>query len=704
MSTHSDFWIGDNSIDWDFSEESQQIDISNAKSEKTANLIRLNAARRAIANYVSILTNKNLPVLFNNNNASLTDGKIVYIGSDVDDKKNFDVAVGLALHEASHIVYSDFDLFKTIWQNVPREIYDITEKLNISKDIVAKTCHQILNIVEDRYIDYLIYTNAPGYRGYYQSLYKKYFHSSSIDDGLKSELYRTLSIESYLYRLINITNKHTDLKALPGLYEIAKILNLTNISRLKTPNDRLQIAIEIAKIVFGNIENGNSLKSQLTEVTGDNSDSSSEEMFSNSNESDDSKDDLNKLFGGEETMVSTIDDENEKKISDIGEDKDISQTKINKIKNAFEKQKKFIDGDLKKKKVTVKDNKVLDVLEQSKIELIDVGSDYVADNGYVGAAECILVKNMTRELMMSDQFPLTPSYELKGYGTEHFEIPDYVKRHQNFVNEGISLGIKIGKRLQFRNEVNVDKFSRRENGKIDKRLLHELGFDEENVFYTNTTHKYKKMHFHISVDASSSMASGGYNDDDCKWSKTIRLVTAIAKAASILENIRVTISFRTTLENMPYVVIAYDSNVDKFSKIKNLFAFLQPNGNTPEGLCYEAILKTFSKIDNQTESYFINFSDGEPCFTFNNLQLNTGVLYYNGEKAANHTKKQVSKIRKNGYNVISYFITYGQNSYNDRSSVLFRTMYGSDANFIDVKSLNQIVKTLNGKLLNSVDN
>ena len=59
------------------------------------------------------------------------------------------------------------DSFKTIWMNVPRKIYDITEKLNISKDYVGGVCKDVYNYVEDRFIDYTVHKNAPGYRGYY---------------------------------------------------------------------------------------------------------------------------------------------------------------------------------------------------------------------------------------------------------------------------------------------------------------------------------------------------------------------------------------------------------------------------------------------------------------------------------------------------------------------------------------------------------
>ena len=137
--------------------------------------------------------------------------------------------------------------------------------------------------------------------------------------------------------------------------------------------------------------------------------------------------------------------------------------------------------------------------------------------------------------------------------------------YQKNVDAGIVLGTKLGRRLQIRNEINVDKFTRRTVGKIDKRLMHELGFEtDSNVFYNTFVTKYKKVNFHISVDASSSM--GGK-----KWNRTIKLCVALAKATSMIDNVDLTISFRTTMGNNPYIVVAYDSKVDKFSKIKNMF-------------------------------------------------------------------------------------------------------------------------------------
>ena len=45
-----------------------------------------------------------------------------------------------------------------------------------------------------------------------------------------------------------------------------------------------------------------------------------------------------------------------------------------------------------------------------------------------------------------------------------------------------------------------------------------------------------------------------------------------------------------------------------------MFPGLGPSGTTPEGLCFEAIMKEFVPINNDLDSYFLNLSDGQPYF------------------------------------------------------------------------------------------
>jgi nitric oxide reductase activation protein len=94
---------------------------------------------------------------------------------------------------------------------------------------------------------------------------------------------------------------------------------------------------------------------------------------------------------------------------------------------------------------------------------------------------------------------------------------------------------------------------------------------------------------------------------------------------------------------------------------------------------------------NDMDSFFVNISDGEPCFS--NRDIN-----YGGMDAAEHTRKQVNKIRQNGVGVLSYFVT--DNSYGSNTSIeRFKKMYGADSKFININSIGEVTATLNKMFL-----
>jgi hypothetical protein len=78
---------------------------------KQVNYTKLAATQRAIGNFVNIVTGKKIPVVFQSGDNSYTDGKQVVIGSKLEGN-NFDPAVGLALHEGSHVAFTDFSIFE----------------------------------------------------------------------------------------------------------------------------------------------------------------------------------------------------------------------------------------------------------------------------------------------------------------------------------------------------------------------------------------------------------------------------------------------------------------------------------------------------------------------------------------------------------------------------------------------------------------
>ena len=193
------------------------------------------------------------------------------------------------------------------------------------------------------------------------------------------------------------------------------------------------------------------------------------------------------------------------------------------------------------------------------------------------------------------------------------------------------------------------------------------------------TDSYKKANLHVSIDASGSMGGS-------KWRNTLTNVVALCKAVDMIQNLTIQVSFRTTSGNTPYIVMAYDSRTDKFSKVKSMFGGLKSGGTTPEGLCFEAIMKNFLGSNNDMDSYFLNISDGEPYFQGRGF-------YYGGEMAADHTRKMVKQIDGMGIKTMAYFI--GDGYVQSSSERLFKKMYGKGSQMIDVTSVSQITKTMN---------
>ena len=110
------------------------------------------------------------------------------------------------------------------------------------------------------------------------------------------------------------------------------------------------------------------------------------------------------------------------------------------------------------------------------------------------------------------------------------------------------------------------------------------------------------------------------------------------------------------------------------------------SGSTPEGLCFDAIMKDILDASRGKDAYFVNMSDGCPYFEG-----------YYGEGAYNHTRAQVKKMVREGIKVISYFICQGSPYGNDKEN--FQKMYGKEAQFIDTSKIAEVAKTMNSKFL-----
>ena len=674
----SSFWLND---DFD----------TTFKSETGIDYTKLAATQRAIGNFVNIVTGRPIPVVFQSSDNSYTDGEKVVIGTKLDGK-NFDPAVGLALHEGSHIALTDFSLFKSVTGGYTSylgntKMAQICQYSGIDPDMQMTDrdyamVKDLLNWIEDRRIDFHIYKTAPGYRMYYEAMYDTYFNDKIIDKALRNGEKTQETWDDYFFHIINFTNPNRDLNALGALKAIWNTIDLRNISRLKTTEDALRVAIEVYKQIKAAVANTPEQEQQDASGDGPQGDNGSEgtDEGDGGNNVGDSEDDDNDEGDGDE---GDIDSENASTLS---------PSEQKKLDKAIEAQRKFIKGDLKKTgRLTNAQSSIVRAIQESGTESVQVATGA----GNADIIEAIVIRKLTPAIITampklftnyaSDYINGTRDFDADAARNSYYSID--IRKNQEAVDRGLILGKQLGKKLQLRNADRSLKSTRLESGKIDRRLISQLGYDNANVFHRIVTDRFKNYFIHISIDASGSM-------DGLKFYNSITSAVAVAQAASMTTGIRVQISLRGTDSQSGkercVTVYAYDSAKDKMSKIRNMFRYLNCFGCTPEGLSFKSIEKYIKADAKGDECIFVNYSDGAPTNVYGCAQ------YYNGVE---FTRRVINNFRENNINIVSYFITYDSGYYADQDQDMFRKMYGMDSEFIDPKNMLQVSRTLNAKFL-----
>jgi hypothetical protein len=676
---NSSFWLGD-----DFYED--QIDILTGESSekrKGKDPVKLAGYRRAIGNFVRIVTGEDIPVRYTKSGDSYTDGDVVTISASLKDK-DFDPAVGLALHEGSHVKLTDFSVLGDLDNWIQRhdqvmealaEKHETIESRWEASDYVKPILTDLLNVIEDRRIDAWVYKNAPGYQGYYASLYDKYFNAKVIDKGLKSDEYTSYEWDSYMFRIVNLTNPNRRLDVM-NMATIWKMIDLANISRLKSTLDALELAWNVFNCCEQHIP---AMKKPVVNKPKDGEQSAEEETSNvsdqagNGDKFDDSgnmpSDDGSKAEG-DEAMKGTGDQEGN---NEMPQDLDLLSDRLkDQLEKAIEKQKKFQKGEIKKTGVSRKMLDQIQSMEESGVEIksVEYEQERYAGTYYRKTANVTVIKNLTKRLIETVESGMWNSW----YNND---MP---------VKDGIRKGIMLGKKLKVRSEERNTKFNRLRSGKIDKRMIANAGYGAEAIFEKIESFAYNPGIIHISIDNSGSMSGRNFRN-------AMTTAVAIAKACDMIENMDCVISLRagssfgnTSGYGTAVMLIAYDSRKHGMAHIKTCFPMLCVSGSTPEGLCFDAVMNEIVDSSRGKDAYFVNMSDGCPYFDG-----------YYGEGAYTHTRAQVKKMVREGIKVISYFIADGRSWGRDKEN--FQKMYGKEAQFIDTSKITEVAKTMNSKFL-----
>lgn len=686
--SYSSFWMSEDTA-W----YKPTTMLGKSKSTSTVNnlakLVKLSNYRRAIANFVKIVTNKDIPVLWASGN-SCTDGNKVYITTGIKDS-NFDVMVGLALHEASHIKLTDFTLPTKIndHKHAPTEnllgLYETSTNHCMDKRYWRSFMFQMLNWVEDRRIDHYVFSTSPGYKAYYHKLYDYYWNDKDIHKGLLSnEFSNPQSPDAWMFHIVNSINPSFKPTAMVNLDKVMEIIDLKNIQRLKSTESAYNVVLSFMPIILNSMDFTQPIPEEGTP-----------KEPGKSGKPDDNK-------PGDKVNL-TPDDDNK-----TGNQVSLTPDEVGQITKALNRQKDFIGGNIKKDKASGKLAKALDRVAGQEIKVSTV----------LGGKLSALIQNCTNERLLIELKSLSDelhALQVRGINTEsdsetaqllreqidNLNIIHYLnhagsrgrynKSYVEALGEGRDMGELLGRKLQLRNESRELVSNRLRNGAIDNKRLAAAGYGIESIFNQVVVDKHKKVNLHLSLDGSGSMHG-------VKWEACVRLTAAIAKAAKYCQNIDVQVSIRVTAgggEQAALTLLVYDSKKNSLKHIYNILELFAPSDITPEGICFESMIKQNILVagSEQLDSYFLNISDGQPC-----------MPGYAGNTAWQHTKKQVDTMRSQmNMKIISYFVSEHDADpatfKNTDEGRAFNIMYGADAQCIDSKRVMDIAKSLNKKFL-----
>ena len=671
--TASNYWLKDSIFDRQTTIFTSPTPVD---SSSKFDYYQLGKYQRAISNFVRIMTGRSdIRVKYaERGKESHTDGKTITLSTNIKDAE-FDAAVGLALHESSHIVYTDFNA----WQSYCNSAYT---GANAS---TGKYKKMLLNLVEDLYIDAMTYKTSPGYRGYYSALYQKFFGDTKIVRGMYSPEYMMPSWDNYMFHLINIRNPQRNLAALPGLEDMFNMLDMPNITRLNTFKQRIELADALYDEIQKYSKAFSEVKSSINESKG--SASSEEISIDDLNEwlENLSDEDIENMEDGggagsdsEESGGTNVKGFTASNGVDIGSElnkgravqtEELTPAAREALRKLFQKQQDFVDGNPPKGGMSREQVLRVDAMASTDVEQRTVGADGTfSSRGVTLTIVNRVTNNFLQQLGGMYGLTATPVYG-----------------RTELINDAINRGRLLARKLQVRNEERVLKTSRLNNGKIDKRLLHEVGFDNYDIFSKINIASYTPSYIHLSIDQSGSM-SGSLIEN------ALSVAAMFATASKYIQNIHLQVSIRSTVElggkSLPYLVYIFDSKLDSIQTIRHIFSRVRAHGLTPEGLAFEGIQREIKMKSRNTDAYFINICDGEPYMNYDSS------FYYSGYAAQEHCRKQMTRMEHEGVKFITYYIG---------SSSGFRPVeqcYGNNAHHLtSPHEVHSIARSMNKKLL-----
>ena len=720
------------------------------ESANRVDLIGVAARLRAISNFVKIAAGADkqfrVRIASKATSRASASGDII-VGADID-ADGFDVAVGLALHEGSHLRESTY--------GIDMRDYKVHFEPKVYGRVQYSVFKELLNVLEDRRIDKISINRSPGYRVYYDALYSKYYNNDVAKLTYLPQ-YGVPEISSYLLHIKCMINPTSNPYPLPGWNKIKSLIDLPRINRFKSTVELGELVAQLFNLIYAEIDAYNASKKPEPQPTKtpppappENPTSDEQEETQGKTESSQYSNDDDQVEAGGEGQTEDFED-----LFPLGADADSLDTdKDDSEPDKGDTSSTDTDSETDADKSTDTDDEdqsdEADTTDDDDftVEVESAGTDDGTDTGAItpeegdqgDGAEQIVPSNMelSNSAMKRAQAALNKLESLiageldkktmrdkadaefidlaadpnstisssgwKGVQSVSFDldvapngtietsqVTTRIEAMSAFLDKAINEGTLLSSKLKTRDEDRSLYTSRLKTGKIDPRLLSEAGFGNHRIFGRLDVDKTTPTTIWITLDASGSMDSSGPLGRGTKWKSAIYPAVAIASACERIQSIDVVIEARVSGHgDVPINIILYNSKKHKIrSRVKDISEVI-PEGGTPEGLCYAGRIGELERLAQTRDVIFFNVSDGAPF----------GPQGYQGQNAADHTSALMSRLRRAGISILSYFVTddaaVSEHSYEAR---VFKAMYGADAIWTGPLNLQHVAKAINNRLM-----
>lgn len=237
---------------------------------------KLHEQKQTVEDYIRIISSRDdINVQYVQKKNETDCNTTIWISPDFD-KYGLEFVTAIAMHEASHIVYTDTELINSI-KDIDESFFSIGVSKNYSIEELREFHFNIFNLLEDMRIDMLTYDDSVGYRKYYLRMYNYFWQESELKNAIHDEKFMKEDIRSYIVHLALMGSENFNKNAVKKISEIHDFV-FSKLALSSTCEDVLEMANHVYTLIESSLDKKENDEEEASKKNDKDSDTKSEEL------------------------------------------------------------------------------------------------------------------------------------------------------------------------------------------------------------------------------------------------------------------------------------------------------------------------------------------------------------------------------------------------------------------------------------------